>query len=117
MKVKHLESRPHRKICHDDGDESTKESMDYFIEFDSQSSETSSELIEGLKHFSSHMRLPSAEPDDQHPWFPKHISELKRCCTALFKYGSELATDHPGYGDEHYVQRRRTIADVSKNYE
>ena len=50
------------------------------------------------------------------PWFPENISEVRKCCTTLFKYGAELGADHPGYGDQSYVERRREIAELSKNY-
>ncbi len=72
-----------------------------------------------LRNLSSNMifsPLPNVVAD-QRPWFPKHISDLHRCCTALFKYGHDLGVDHPGYGDEQYVQRRKVIAEISKNYQ
>lgn len=90
--------------------------MDYFIEFDSPYPEVAGKLVKELKHLSSNMIL-SPLVSDQRPWFPRHISDLHRCCTALFKYGEELGADHPGYGDEQYVQRRKVIAEISKNYQ
>lgn len=124
--MRHLESRLHVRKCHDEGDncretnnEKTADTRDYFIEFNSPSTKVTGKLAEELKLLSSNMTLsclPNSESDPR-PWFPRHISDLRRCCTALFKYGEELATDHPGYGDENYVQRRKVIAEISKNYQ
>ena len=95
------------------------DSVDYFIEFESLP-EVTEMLAESLKCLSSNMMLsssPNPAPDHSRPWFPRHISDLRRGCTAVFKYGDELTADHPGYGDEDYVQRRKVIAQLSKNYQ
>ena len=91
--------------------------MDYFIEFYPPSPEAAVKLMEGLKLLSSSVIMSTTPKSTScHPWFPRHISDLHRCCTALFKYGDELGPDHPGYGDEQYMQRRKVIAEISKNY-
>ena len=123
--VKHLESRPSKEEASRnnslDGNSPEKEEAnssktDYFIEFESPSQDSTTHLLKELESICSSIKqlpIPSAPAS---VWFPRHISELCHCCTALFKYGSELATDHPGYGDAEYVQRRREIAEISKNY-
>ena len=60
--------------------------------------------------------ITSAKGDSDIPWFPKSIEDLHRCCTNLFKYGHELTPDHPGFGDAVYVERRKQIAKVAKEY-
>lgn len=72
--------------------------------------------MEELRKVSSTPPLPNPPTERNPQWFPRHISDLHRCCTALFKYGSDLASDHPGYGDTEYVQRRRVIAEIAKDY-
>ena len=54
---------------------------------------------------------------DSTPWFPRSISDVTRCCTALFRYGSELTPDHPGYGDKEYQIRREEIAAIAKGFQ
>ena len=58
----------------------------------------------------------SSPSKDNIPWFPKSIKDLHRCCANLFKYGHELTPDHPGFGDAAYVERRKHIAKVAKEY-
>ena len=49
-------------------------------------------------------------------WFPRHISEVRECCTTLYKFGEDLTEDHPSYGDNDYVEIRREIAKIAMNY-
>lgn len=105
--MKHLESRP-SKLEHKHEDK-----LDYFVEFQSPSTQVTTELVAELKKIASNVVL---SPSEDRPWFPRHISELHRCCTTLFKYGHELTPDHPGYGDPVYEQRRKDIAQFAKNY-
>lgn len=77
------------------------------------------ELVSRLKRYSTSVRIVQEEPkvtENDVPWFPKSIHDLHRCCTNLFKYGHELTPDHPGFGDETYVERRKHIAKVAMEY-
>ena len=113
--MEHLESRnkaPGGSSCQDN-------EKDYFIEFKSPSQEVTQTLLAGIGKLSSAVKFSSSvdnAPPSLSPWFPRHVSDLSRCCTALFKYGSELGSDHPGYGDTKYMQRRKQIADVAMGY-
>ena len=49
-------------------------------------------------------------------WFTRHISEFRKCCTTLDKFGEDLTEDHPGYGYNDYVERRREVAKIAMNY-
>ncbi len=92
--------------------------MDYFIEFMSPSSEVTASLLTNLGRVTPDIKslgVPEGEGEGR-PWFPRHISDLHQCCTNLLKYGEELTPDHPGYGDEEYVKRRKVIAEISSNY-
>jgi phenylalanine-4-hydroxylase len=123
IQVRHLESRS--KAKRDDSHtgcsvekEEDGDKTDYYITFESSSEASTAKLIKELEEVCISLKLLPIHgaPSANSVWFPRHISQLHRCCTALFKYGSELGTDHPGYGDKEYVQRRRVIAEVSKGY-
>ena len=101
----HIESRP-----------STRDnSLDYFIEFPAPPSDVGEELISEIKCVASQVTV-GGEALSEEVWFPRHISEVRKCCTTLFKYGAELAEDHPGYGDLEYMARRREISEMAKSY-
>lgn len=81
----------------------------------------STELVSRLGCYATNVRLLQDGPktvreERDGPWFPQSIHELHRCCTNLFKYGHELTPDHPGYGDDAYVERRKRIAKIAKGY-
>lgn len=122
--MKHLESRSSKEEASRDkflngnipekGSKSNR--TDYFIKFESPSQDSTTKLVKELESICVSIKHLPILSEPASVWFPRHISELCHCCTALFKYGSELDTDHPGYGDAEYVQRRREIAEISKNY-
>jgi len=102
----HIESRPSPRDSN---------SLDYFIEYSAPPSCDHEELISEIKRLASSVRTEE-EAESGEVWFPRHISEVRKCCTTLFKYGAELAEDHPGYGDLEYTARRREIAEIAETY-
>lgn len=50
------------------------------------------------------------------PWFPKRIRDLDEYSNRVLSFGAELATDHPGFTDSEYRQRRLDIAELAKYY-
>ena len=50
------------------------------------------------------------------PWFPKSRRDLDYLEQRLMEAGAELTSDHPGFKDNEYRQRRREIADIAFNY-
>lgn len=50
------------------------------------------------------------------PWFPRHISELDLVANRILDAGVELQSDHPGFSDATYRERRQIFADISSGH-
>jgi phenylalanine-4-hydroxylase len=50
------------------------------------------------------------------PWFPTHISDIDNFSTKTLDAGTELESDHPGFNDEEYRERRRLIVATAAQY-
>jgi phenylalanine-4-hydroxylase len=50
------------------------------------------------------------------PWFPRRIRDLDRFANQILSYGAELDSDHPGFTDPQYRERRKYFADIAYNY-
>ena len=51
------------------------------------------------------------------PWFPRHISELDNIANRTMSGGEEgLESDHPGFTDEVYIERRKELAEIAGEY-
>ncbi len=101
---------------------------DFFAEFNTCSeTQKRTELVAKLSTYATSVRVVEnsipvtkgvdvLQETEGVPWFPKTIHDLHRCCTNLLKYGHELTADHPGFGDATYIERRKHIAKVAKEY-
>ena len=49
-------------------------------------------------------------------WFPKSYVELDKICKTIFEPGKDLVSDHVGFSDLNYVERRMKIAEIANNY-
>ena len=48
------------------------------------------------------------------PWFPRKIADLDSFSKATLDAGDKLQSDHPGFNDPVYLQRRKQIATISR---
>eukprot|EP00945_MAST-04E_sp_MAST-4E-sp1_P002624 g2624.t1 len=50
------------------------------------------------------------------PWFPQTLSDLDYCVQETLDAGADLESDHPGFNDEEYRERRKFIADWAYSF-
>merc|ERR1712088_757301 len=76
-------------------------------------------VLEEIKKQSTYFNIISRnykDNEDAIPWFPVHIQELDNFANAILSYGDELDSDHPGFTDQVYRERRKYFADIAFNY-
>lgn len=91
---------------------------EFMTECDSKSGSLG-KAIKELKEISRYFSIISRDYKDNAcavPWFPRRIRELDRFANQILSYGSELDSDHPGFTDPIYRERRKYFADLAYNY-
>ncbi|XP_059609359.1 protein henna isoform X1 [Phlebotomus argentipes] len=91
---------------------------EFFVECDSRSGSLGT-AIEQLRGQCSYLSIISRDYKDNTaavPWFPRRIRDLDRFANQILSYGSELDSDHPGFTDPVYRDRRKYFADLAYNY-
>lgn len=104
----HIESRP-----------STKMPDLYEFMVECAPSGDLSGAIEDIKKCSQYLQIISRDYKDNKdtvPWFPRRIRDLDRFANQILSYGAELDSDHPGFTDQVYRDRRKYFADIAFNY-
>lgn len=85
-----------------------KPGYEFLVECDSKTGNLG-EAIEALKLTCSYFSIISRDYKDNTaavPWFPRRIRELDRFANQILSYGSDLDSDHPGFTDPTYRERR-----------
>ncbi|RUS86363.1 hypothetical protein EGW08_005881 [Elysia chlorotica] len=111
VNLHHIESRPARN---------NPESFEFFIACDNTTGGLK-QAIDDLRNYSENLtvlaRNPSkSEGTNEIPWFPRRIKDLDRFANQILSYGSELDSDHPGFTDPVYRERRKEFADIAFHY-
>lgn len=91
---------------------------EFMIECDSKTGKLG-KAIQELRDISSYLSVITRDYKDNSaavPWFPRRIRELDRFANQILSYGSELDSDHPGFKDPVYRDRRKYFADIAYNY-
>lgn len=91
---------------------------EFMVECDSRTGALGA-AIEQLREKCSYFSVISRDYKDNTaavPWFPRRIRELDRFANQILSYGSELDSDHPGFTDPTYRERRKYFADIAYNY-
>jgi len=50
------------------------------------------------------------------PWFPRKAEDLDLFARKTMEYGAELQSDHPGFKDKEYRERRAHLAQLAQKY-
>ena len=94
----HIESRSSTRVP----------GYEFFVECDSRTGSLGN-AIEELKNKCTYFSVISRDYKDNRstvPWFPRRIRDLDRFANQILSYGSELDSDHPGFTDPVYRERR-----------
>ena len=102
ISITHIESRPAK----DD---------DFIVYIDFIDSKNTNLVIDELKRKSVCKNVLVLDPVNV-PWFPKHISDLDKVANRILMGGTDLHSDHPGFHDTIYKQRRSQLTQISMDY-
>lgn len=108
VNLMHIESRSSTRLP----------GYEFFVECDTKSGNLGM-AIEALKERCNYFNIISRDYKDNLstvPWFPRRIRDLDRFANQILSYGAELESDHPGFTDEVYRNRRKYFADIAFNY-
>jgi phenylalanine-4-hydroxylase len=72
-----------------------------------------SKLLETLRQEYENVQLIGSP---EVPWFPRRPGDIDRFSQQTLDAGEELQSDHPGFSDPGYRERRAMIAEIAKNY-
>ncbi|KAJ1178398.1 hypothetical protein NDU88_003644 [Pleurodeles waltl] len=108
-KIQHLETRSCRKAP---SASVGAAELEYFVRCEIHSSDLAT-MVSSVKRVCEDLR--STKEDKVH-WFPKRIAELDKCHHLVTKYDPDMDLDHPGFSDQEYRKRRKTITDIAFNY-
>jgi hypothetical protein len=107
ISISRIESRPVQSQATSWG--GPKPKFDFFMDFYGQLSDPKVQrLMRDLGPITE--KLLVLDEKDVH-WFPRHISELDLICHRTLDAGVDLESDHPGFNDEVYRQRRGQLAE------
>ena len=60
--------------------------------------------------------VPGQRDENGDIWFARSLADLDKLTQKTLECGSELSSDHPGFNDQDYRQRRRKIVELALAY-
>jgi phenylalanine-4-hydroxylase len=100
VNLTHIESRP-----------SSGDNFDFYVDCEGQRGDPGIEAC--IKALAGNMLILD---DREVPWFPRHVSELDRIAANTLDAGTDLASDHPGFSDPKYRERRAHIDALARQH-
>ena len=105
MDMTHIVSRPSK---------TDNEGFEFEIDFKGDEFDDSVTSFLGvLRDKTRHLRVLGRR---QVPWFPRHISDFDHFTQKTLDAGDDLESDHPGFNDAAYRDRRSAITEMAKSY-
>lgn len=105
INVTRIESRP---VASSSKYGDAKPKFDFYVDFDGSLEDAAVEkLMKDLGPLTT--KLLVLDEKDVH-WFPRHISELDMIAHRTLDAGVDLESDHPGFHDQTYRERRAELA-------
>ena len=87
---------------------------DFTIDFEGTAKDEATKVLLDDLQTSCH-NVETLEPKVV-PWFPTSLQDLDLCVQQTLDAGSDLESDHPGFNDEEYRNRRKEIADWANSF-
>lgn len=102
-----IESRPSKS-------KGSEDEYDFYVDFEGQEYDPETQSLLGtLEQRCTYMQVMNPKTV---PWFPRKISELDSFSGKTLDAGAELESDHPGFSDQNYRDRREVIVGNAKAY-
>jgi phenylalanine-4-hydroxylase len=105
INLTHIESKPTK---------TNSEAFNVYIDFAGRVGEKKTDML--LEILASQCRNIVLLDLKEVPWFPRHISELDKVANKVLEAGSDLESDHPGFRDENYRNRRGQLANIARTF-
>lgn len=102
----HIESKPNNK----------DDEVSFTMSFKKIKEKDNHELLNELSQETNDVLRVKLLPSKTVPWFPRKVNDLDSFSQKTLDAGSELESDHPGFKDVIYRERRTRIVQAAQTY-